>query len=482
MIQEKISDILTKIMLAIFIFVIGFPVLSKVMDIEHKSYILAFMMAAIIFVGYILIKKKQKSFGKFFEKLGAVKTAIILSIVCFAINLGWVIYMQLEPTVDFYTFWHTATQLAEGTEIEQKAYLGLFPHILGYSTFLSVMLRIFGQSTMTAAVVNVMLTTLSGVIIFVLCLRWKNLNSAVFGFLLWTVCPSKMLYNSMVLSEPYYTFLLLCFILIVSYLEEKADNKMSWMLYGVWGIPAALLIEGINSARPIAAIPVIAFFIWLLVLRGSRLKDKSQWKKWISFAVVLLLMSGVFKNCWNIYAENIIEEELPEKPGYSIYVGFNPESMGSYSDEDMNMLLDYRYNVYGNAFDAQEKMLEEAKNRITNSNISLPALFAEKLKTLLGNDEGGVYYSKAALNNIQYSVYAMASNIFYYFIVMLAVYKAFMLIKKPEKKSLLLIPLYPIGLALAHMLVEVAGRYHYSIIPMIIIMASLQIEKKEKEI
>ena len=46
------------------------------------------------------------------------------------------------------------------------------------------------------------------------------------------------------------------------------------------------------------------------------------------------------------------------------------------------------------------------------------------------------------------------------------------IIKYKERKEILLFPLYIIGLTLAHMIVEVALRYHYSIIPILIVISS----------
>lgn len=43
-------------------------------------------------------------------------------------------------------------------------------------------------------------------------------------------------------------------------------------------------------------------------------------------------------------------------PAYNIYVGLNMDSLGSYSEEDMDTLMNYRYQ--GGAVYAQEQMLE----------------------------------------------------------------------------------------------------------------------------
>ena len=467
----KMSGVLSRIMLAVFLFILIFPVLFRVLDIfSYKSYMAAFAVSAVIFAVYTLISRRVKvpeSPGR----AGSFRTGLVLGLICFAVNLAWVLFFRVEPESDYLTFWNTAVDLAENQPLRGAQYVAMFPHILGYSAFLSVFLRIFGESYMTAAVLNVFLTTASGLIIYALCLRWADKRAAAGAFLLWILCPSKLFYNAMVISEPYYTCLLLCFILIVSFLEERAD-RAGILTFVLWGIPAAVALAAVNTARPIAAIPIIAFIIWLLLLRGEKLRCGAQWKKWLSFLAVLLVLYALLGKLWNIYAGEKLGEEPSGTPGYSIYVGFNPDTMGSYSDTDMDRLQEYRFGVYGNAAEAQEKMLEEAEERIKAGEVPVYRLFAEKLRTLLGNDEGGVYYSRNFMSGRMYSVLAVISNVFYYFTVMLAFSGTLRLWKRPEG-SLLLVPLYAVGLGCAHMLVEVAGRYHYSVIPMFIILSAL---------
>jgi len=47
---------------------------------------------------------------------------------------------------------------------------------------------------MLAPILNVLLTTASGVIIYLLCLRWRGVRTAFLAMLLWMLCPSKLLY------------------------------------------------------------------------------------------------------------------------------------------------------------------------------------------------------------------------------------------------------------------------------------------------
>ena len=74
----------------------------------------------------------------------------------------------------------------------------------------------------------------------------------------------------------------------------------------------------------------------------------------------------------------------------------------------------------------------------------------------------------------------MISNVYYYFLAGLALLGAFRLWKRREQGSFLLTPLYAIGLILSQMLVEVAARYHYSIIPVFVLLAACAGRKTEK--
>ena len=64
--------------------------------------------------------------------------------------------------------------------------------------------------------------------------------------------------------------------------------------------------------------------------------------------------------------------------------------------------------------------------------------------------------------------------------VLLALRGIFVLRRSSRLSACLLPPLYMLGLTLAHMLVEVSSRYHYSIIPVIIILAAFALGGSEK--
>ena len=467
---EKISKFFIRIMLLIYIGLLGLGVfLGTFGKLESPSYILAFALAlAMLALIWVFRQRLGRLLGRI-RLPGPFLTGLVLSLFCLLLNLAWVLYFQIEPTVDFQTFNDTALAIARNERVDML-YIGLFPHILGYSTFLGLMMRLLGESAMLAPVLNVVLTLISGLCIYILCLRWLELKAAAAAFFLWSICPSKLMYNAMVMSEPLYTCLILLFLLLLSLaLDRKLHRRLRLLAAIPLGLACGALLLAVNATRPVAVILFVAFFIWALLLRGRQLKEL---KGWLVLAAFTLSMFGAYSYCdrqWFRWEYLHIFERTSDIPAYNIYVGLNMDSLGSYSEEDMDTLMNYRYQ--GGAVYAQEQMLEEVKERLSSGEINFPRLFAAKLAKLMGNDEGGAFYAQAELSPLAFKLSSAVSNVFYYFVVLLSLFGALRLFKKPVFSTVYLAPLYSIGLILAHLIVEVSGRYKYSLIPMLIIMA-----------
>ena len=474
--MERISRILTAVMLGIFALLFGLALLLGGCQPEHLSYCVAFALGLAGAAIYALWQRRPRLGPTLWERLGRGRTELFLLCLCFLLNLAWVLYFRLEPTVDYATFWHAAVQLAAGEPIANRVYIALFPHILGYSSFLSLFLRVFGTGSLVAPVVNVCLTTLSGVFLYHLTLRWRGENSAALVLLLWSLFPSKLFYNTMVLSEPYYTCLLLAALWLMAEVEARRPKLLTAALLGLL---AGLLLRLMNTARPIAAVPILALLIWLVFLRGER--GRAERISWLGFTGVLLAAYLLTGPLWNAYAERVLGETPATVPGYSFYVGINPDSLGSYSNEDMERLQTLRGPADGgSAVEAQQQILEEAKARLHSGEIPFGKLLFTKLRNFLGYDEGGAFYSRARLRDRSYQVLALYSNIWYYALGLLALWGAWRVYRAGVRSTALLAPLYVIGLTLAQLLVEVSARYHYSIVPMLILLAAFSYTRPRK--
>lgn len=80
-----------------------------------------------------------------------------------------------------------------------------------------------------------LLSLLAGACIYRLCLRELGLRQAVSAYLLWILCPSQTMFNSLAISEPLYTALLLCIVLLCSALASARGGTAKWLAAGVLG-------------------------------------------------------------------------------------------------------------------------------------------------------------------------------------------------------------------------------------------------------
>ena len=450
--------------------------LGTIRNWEHKSYFAALLAAGLLLTLFAIISREYLLFGAWIERQNPTDICLLLSLFCLILNGIWVLVFHPVQAPDYQTFFQAATDLANGEALSGKDYIALFPHILGYAAFLSFFFRLFSANVLTAALVNVALTTVSGMILYLLSLKFSGKRAAFLILLFWTLCPSKLLYNTMSLSEPFYTCLILFFFLLVS---EIMDNRKEEQIGKtvMAGLLSGLTLGLVNAARPIGIIPMIAFFLWLFFL-ADRNRVLSRKKTVLIFSFLLLVAYFATGKIWNCYAADKLGQEPPAVPGYSIYVGFNPETQGSYADEDMELLQSRYFGEYDrNAEATQQSMLESAKIRIAENRKSISGLMIHKLGTLLGHDEGGAFYSKESLSDRGYSLCCLISNVWYYLVCMLAVSGCIATWRTSRDDSFMIIPICLIGIVLAQLLVEVAARYHYCLIPMLLLLASPAIKK-----
>ena len=470
--MEKLSRSLTGLMLAIFALLTGLAILlGTVGNLAHKSYLAALVLSALPLGLWLLLGKRKPAVPSLAERVGAGKTCLALTALCLVLSLAAALPLRLEPEVDAYTYWITALALSRGEPIPNPEFVAMFPHIMGYAAFLAPLLRLFGESLAVPAAANAVLGCLSGLCIFCLLLRWRDLRTAALGCLFWICCPSRLLFCEGVYADAYYTCLLLLFLTLTAY----ADRVRLPLMLGM-GALGGLALRLMNTARPIGVIPMIALGIWILLLRGKKAKEPSGWLRWGAYLALVLAVYLPLGGLWNGYLEDRIGQETASVPGYSICVGFNMDTMGSYSEEDIARLHGIYWDTLS-AEQAQQQMLDQAAERVRQADLG--RLLPKKLATLLGNDEAGAYYDAPALGDTAYRLACMISNVYYYFLAGLALLGAFRLWKRREQGTFLLAPLYAIGLILSQMLVEVAARYHYSIIPVFVLLAACAGRKTE---
>ena len=477
--MAKISRVLCAMMLSLAALLLALGLVAgTLLDLGHPAFLAALLGALAVFAAALAFRRRLDALWSPAVEPDPGKAGLLLCLLCLAVNGLWLLFVRLEPEGDYAVFWDTALLLSRGERPRDnlQLYLCLFPHILRYAGLLAPFLRLLGESGAVPVVWNLALTGISCLLLFRLCLNWRGLRAAILAALLWCLLPSKMLYNAMVLSEPLYTCLLLLFLLLI----QAAERRGSFPAALLAGAGGGLALWAMNLVRPIAAVPLIALGIWVLLLRGKGLREKSAWLRWGCCLVLLLAVYLGMGRASRGLLTRVLGEEPAQVPGYNIYVGFNPDTLGSYSEEDMETFGQVLHGPGEEDVNrTQRLMLDLALERAGSAD--LLRLIPGKLRTFLGRDEGAVFYSAQALSQPVRKIGILVCNGCFYLLVLLSLWGLWRLWREREHSSLLLVPLYCIGLTLAQMLAEVADRYHYSILPMLVILAACACGGKERK-
>ena len=471
--MEKASVFFKRIMLGVLLAVLALTLALVVREgLAARSYLIALLLGA----GWTLALYWLLRRAAFPVPGPAGLWAMLL---CLAVNLAWVYLVRIEPFSDYAEYWDTARALAAGTEIPNAWYIATYPHILGTATVLSGLIRLFGESVFAVTLVNAALTTISCGLIWLLTKELLQSERAAFlAALLWAVAPCKLMLNSLVFSEPIYTCLILLFFWLFLRLENRlrAGSPMAACLLALLG----LLLAAVNIVRPIAAILLIALALWLVFLRGAEEKNLRRWAVWL---LVLAAMLGLYRGAltlWDGHVEKTLDRRIASFPWYNVYVGLNEESHGRYTDADMDLLTAYHRQGL-DADETQKSMIPHIRERLA-SGIDWKALLSHKLFDFLGADQIGGYTYRFTRPERFVKLCMVLCNVFYYGVLLASVGGVWRMLKSRALSPGLLLPLYFLGLTLAHMLVEVADRYHYSLIPVLIIIAVLGLTGEERSL
>ena len=103
---NRISDTLIRIMLGIFMALLSLGVLLGTFGrLDSLSYVFALFLAAGLFLLGLWLRPRFSCRLSSPRRPGVFLTGLMLALFCFLLNLIWVLNFQIQPTVDFYTFY-----------------------------------------------------------------------------------------------------------------------------------------------------------------------------------------------------------------------------------------------------------------------------------------------------------------------------------------------------------------------------------------
>jgi hypothetical protein len=405
---------------------------------------------------------------KYWARLPRKTRVWLLFLAGLLVKLSVVLLWKVKPVVDFLSFYDGASHLASdqivGTLRAER--MALFPHYFGYSALLSLFFRVFGASEAIHPVLNAVVSSLGVLLVYDIGRHIKGEKTGFIGAVLWIFLPSQTLYNLLCFGEPVYTVLMLAgFSLLArggqAALESKV-RKTAWY-FALFG----LCMGVISLFRPIMPILLVAAAIWLFLFLQS---GKREFLTRMGAFAGAMLIAFLFSEGGQAYLTLRLQEEVATVPGFTLMVGLSESSGGRWNEADSKRLFSY-IDAGMSPAAAQRQMWEDAKERLLSGQIQRPIqLLAKKFVHFWRGDAMAVEYAAKVLPNP--SFFKVVSNGFFYAMSLWAAWGAMLAMKRKETSILAPVSLFAVGLTMAHLLVEVATRYHYSAVVSIVFLAA----------
>lgn len=458
-------------------------------DIAEKQWlpmaIIAFAILLFAFFRFLLRIVSSKKLPSYALVLILVAIAVLPRLIC-------IIALDTATKSDFNTYFKIGAAMAQGG-MDSGKYVAVFPHVIGLPTFLAPLFKLFGAHLIVGQIFNLFLTACIVLLIYNIGSIFAGKSAGITACLIWAFFPSQIFYSVLLCSEYLYTalFLLSVFLFLRTFCKkehtlpdtEKAKTAYTFIGAVLTGIFLALT----DFVRPIAIILLIAFAIFFIVFI---IKKKSKEKIVIKISAFLLL-AAVYFTCGiglNAFTEKAIgQPTVAGGYGWSLMVGTNAKSFGLWNEADSDFYNQLNGVQKLEPQQMQDIFLENAISRIKENGLqgNIKLLF-QKHKWNWNTDHESVQYIKSALNGggIGNRAFLKLYDFIYYFntafylaIVLLVLFSFAYRIRYGTHKNLAVLMIAFCGIYCLHMLVEVAGRYHFTAVLLFCIFAAIGISK-----
>lgn len=435
-----------------------------------------------------------------------VKTALSLGVCAVAFAAGlllrmWVIRaIPVEPESDFETYYRIANHLLNDTLLTpegaaDRRYIALYPHTIGYPMMVLLpVFRIFGASVNAALYANLVCSMLAVVLAGHIGYRLHGRLGMVCVTVLTSLWPSHIFYSNMVATEPAFTLLLLLAADVMLSVLDRKENSLfvrapGRMLALLCLLGVVLAVAG--AIRPMALILLAAFAAVQLGMgkEGVEKHDGSGMQNAVSRGVMCLVLTLVFYFGTGMIITKTISDTIMDEPvgglsasGYNLMVGVNSKSLGLWNQEDADFFT-AAYEATGSAAEAHKACMDKALERISAEPENTLDLLIYKFRDLWQTDDFGIDWNllwtgqQGTLTEERSAMFetwrpvGRTAWMMLLLLCLLAVLEAWRKTRAPHP-MLMVCVLFFLGTALAHMLLETQVRYHYNMLPFLILLGS----------
>lgn len=432
------------------------------------------------------------------QKSIKIERIIVVSVILVSAALRiWVIAkLPISPASDYQTYYQVAELLSKGTLSSSgySGYIAEFPHVIGFPFLLSLLFRITGPSLIAGLCLNLVFSLFSVYLTYRIARTLCGRLAGIIALLFAAFWPSQILYGALLASEPVFTCLLLLSIRLFIYfyrypvmLENREGSMFLCFALGV-------LIAIANAIRPLSEILLIAILLGIVFFFKRFNKNEKMLNGKLSrtlcqgwaMALVIFFSFFICNQLISISISNTIAYKLPGggvSYGYNLMVGVNQDANGAWNQQDADFFAQ-QFAKTNSAEAAHKASLDVALNRIGSDPVGVLNLSVKKFGFLWKNDDYGSTWTtlfldqQGNLNQERKGIIDGFNNLNDYFYLLAVFFTAvfgFTLFRRKKTGPVQALVLLFIGTVALHMILECQNRYHYFILPVFMIFASMAI-------
>ncbi len=438
---------------------------------NEKRYAFGFYIILIIFLSGFLVLAYLASSVKWLSDKVFI---CIISIIAGGLRLLWILKVPTLPASDYLAYQAYAWYFSKGFYSFYDPTYVVFPFKIGYPIILSFLYKITGVSIDAAKALNIVLSIISMLLLYFIGKHISNSRTGRTAALMYAFWPAQIMYTSSLASEHIFMVFFLLNILMLVKMKDT-DNTCHELLNTIL---LGLSLSVSQFFRPISLIifPVAAAYLFIIYEKKGRIAVDLLRKSMLLTVIVISYFAGLF--CLNQVVEPLTDINIMKSsPGFSMLVGTNFESNGTYNKQDANIVKKDNYDfdkVHSEAF-------KTAIGRITGNPAAFASLIVRKFGIEWGNEEYGYDSSLLSLDQSKpgwqdvfnyKSKLKKLSQAFYMSVLILLVIGCIYSIRKALYK--VFIPtLISIGLIISFCFFEVQSRYHIPAMPLFFLISSI---------
>lgn len=445
-----------------------------------------------------LAHKAGGSLGKNLKNAMAAGACAMFFMVGLWLRLWVIANIPVEPDSDFETYFRMATELYNDTMLTPAAaldrrYAAMYPHTIGFPMLILLpAFKLAGPSVEVALYANLVCSMVSVLIAGHIGKKLAGKIGLVLAVALMSLWPSHILFSNMVATEQSFTMMILLAADIMVHVMDRGHGSL-YELGPARGTLLLILLGAVlalsGAIRPMAIVLLAAWAVVQLFIGGDPKGEIPQTgSRWILARgwMCVLLVAIPYLLVGNMINKTITDIIMVEPAsgisasGYNLMVGVNTASGGRWNDEDARFFGDI-FDETGDANAAHQACMQKAIERVTQAPEDVLNLLVYKFRDLWQTDDFGVDWNlqwtdmqgtltpeiKSLMESIR-----PTGRVMYMAVLLFALIGAIEAWRRhtAPQPMLMVNVLFFLGTALAHMLLETQVRYHYNMIPFLILL------------